>query len=152
MEDGPIACDPPIFISPKENSSPINISKDNSPKNLLLVKQEVPSLGDSCGNDYEYLERRLREFGASKPHMPFPAIPPSTPSSSNNGLISLARATESCGACKLNKCVVCERGVPESFHLQKPVSWYVPLIYELFLSCFPLISYKISRVVYNGIF
>lgn len=107
----------------------------------LQIKKEAPTFAskDTQGADYEYLERRLREFGSQKPTtspIPIPTPTPPThissptpshvnnsPRGGENDLISLARAVESNGACKLAKCVVCERGLPESFHMQKPVSW-----------------------------
>ena len=95
--------------------------------------KEAPAFSPKDGPssaDYEYLERRLREFGSLK--APPPPIQPPAPSVNNNNatrgendLIALARAVESNSGCKLAKCVVCERGLPESFHMQKPVSWYV---------------------------
>lgn len=33
--------------------------------------------------------------------------------------------------CKLSKCCVCERGVPDSFSHAKPISWYVPLLHVI---------------------
>jgi hypothetical protein len=97
----------------------------------LPIKKEAPSFAMKDGAaDYEYLERRLREFGSHKAPPPSTLTPLPVNNNANtrgdNDLISLAnRAAESNinNGCKLMKCVVCERGLPESFHMQKPVSW-----------------------------
>lgn len=36
--------------------------------------------------------------------------------------------------CKLSKCIVCEKGVPESFSHAKPISWYAS-VYLFICSC-----------------
>jgi hypothetical protein len=99
----------------------------NEPELSREIKKEAPAFAnESSSTDYEYLERRLREFGHSKPPPPPPQPPSNNNPSTSKGdhdLISLARAVESNSACKLSNCVVCERGLPESFHIQKPVSW-----------------------------
>jgi hypothetical protein len=118
------------------------------------IKKEAPSFSKDSpsGADYEYLERRLREFGSQKAP-PQPLIQLTAPSVNNasrgeNDLISLARAVESNSGCKLAKCVVCERGLPESFHMQKPVSWYV--YYHPALAS-PLISNCHTHICTNSI-
>lgn len=120
----------PPFPSPLP--SPTDFYGDGDPHASTPIKKEAPSFSpkDSpSGADYEYLERRLREFGSHKaPPQPLIQHPAPNVNSNNtnrgeNDLISLARAVESNSGCKLAKCVVCERGLPESFHMQKPVSW-----------------------------
>lgn len=119
---------------------------DNSPLSNEIKAEDLAFRSNSLsasspGTDYEYLGRRLREFALQSTQSK--AQPPSSssahPSSiigthdeeshgDHHDLISLARAVESNNSCKLPKCVVCDKGLPESFHIQKPVSWYAILI------------------------
>jgi hypothetical protein len=129
----PLADKSRLEVPPFSHTSPLPSPTDfygDDAHTSTPIKKEAPSFSpkDSpSGADYEYLERRLREFGSQKAPpqslIQHPAPNVNNANRGENDLISLARAVESNSGCKLAKCVVCERGLPESFHMQKPVSW-----------------------------